>query len=406
MEAFIARQSILNRDLEVAYYELLFRDGIADFFCHTDACDASGQVMANSVLLFDVCQLTSGKMTFINFPRELLLEEKFTILPQNLFSIELLEDTRIDTAVIRACRDLKDKGYMLILDDFAEREGMNELIELADIIKIDVLATSQENQRKIINKYRKDGIFFLAEKVESRELFERSLYLGYEYFQGYFFHRPVLISQKDIPGYSHHYLTLMQVIGQANLDFSQIEKLIKSDISLSYKLLRYINSAFFGLGVEVKSIKHALAILGEREIRKWVCLLSMGNTAGDKPAELLVTSMLRARFCELLAPLIGLADKAQDFFLLGLFSMIDGVMDRPIDEAIREMPLTEEMKEALAGKSSSSWSDPLNLVISYETGDWQSFTEISSRLNCREEKIPEQYIAAVSWVDGNLATLT
>ncbi len=387
METFIARQPILNKKQQVVSYELLFRDGIVNFFCHPDSFEASSQVMSNSVLLFGLDRVTSGKRAFINIPKELLLEGDFAVLPKGFFAIELLEDITIDRAVLKACRDLKTKGYMLIIDDFVEQEGMDELIKLTNIIKIDVLATSPEAQSAIIAKYKQYKVSFLAEKVEDHEAFKQAISIGYEYFQGYFFKKPVLISQKDIPGYKRHYLKLMREISQKDINLAQLEELIKKDVSLPYKLLRYINSAFFGLRVEVKSIRHALVILGEKEIRKWVCLLCMGSMVENKPTELLVTSMLRARFCELLAPIIDMPDQSQDLFLLGLFSLIDGITNKPIGKIIQEIPLTREMKNVLCGKP-SPWTDPLMLIVAYELGDWEAVCRKFGQAQMQQKKDP------------------
>ncbi len=405
MQAYIARQPIMDRKQKVVAYELLFRNGVENYFSEMDGSKASSQVMANSMLLFGAEKITSGKKAFINVTRELLIDAKFLSLPSSLFSLEVLEDVAIDQQLLEACRNLKENGYQLIIDDFAEKEGIEDLVKIADIVKIDVLSTEYAQQQQIIAKYRDYGPSFLAEKVETWKDLNQAHAMGYEYFQGYFFQKPVVMSHKAVPGYKHHYLELMQEILRPDINLQNIEDLIKQDVSLSYKLLRYINSAFFGLRVEVKSIKHALVVLGEEEIKKWTCLLLMGLIAEDKPPELMVTSMMRARLCELLAGQIGMSHKSQDLFLLGLFSMMDAIVGRPLEEIIGELPLSKEIKDTLSGKD-SPLGGPLSLAIAYEAGDWQTFSEVSMEINCPGEDVSEQYMATISWVDERLSSVS
>ena len=193
------------------------------------------------------------------------------------------------------------------------------------------------------------GIKLLAEKVETKEEFDQAAEMGYTCFQGYFFSKPVIISGKDIPGFKLTYLQMLQEINSPEMDFRKIEDLIKREVSVSYKLLRYINSAFFGLRRKVESIRQALALLGERNIKKWISLIALSSMGEDKPMELAASSLIRAQFCESLAPKMGMRDREHDLFLMGLFSMIDAIIDRPMAEILDELSISEDIKVALSG---------------------------------------------------------
>ena len=308
MDVFVARQPIFDRRLNVYAYELLFRVGRENVFVDTDGDIATSSVITDSFLVIGLESLTRGRKAFINFTKNLLMDETATILPKDLLVIEILEDVMPSKGIITACKKLKDSGYVLALDDFVFEPKFTPLIKLADIIKVDFKLSGEEERRLLIQKFSSTKIKFLAEKVETQKEYEQAKEMGFSYFQGYFFSKPVIISSKDIPGNKINYLNILHEINLPEVDFNRIEGIVKHDVSVSYKLLRFINSAFFSFDAEVKSIKQALVLLGINEFRKWMSLIILKGMSEDKPKELLVISISRARFCELIAENVKLKE--------------------------------------------------------------------------------------------------
>ena len=245
MDIFIARQPIFDIRQNVFAYELLYRSGIKNLYAGINGDQASSEVIGSSFLLFGLENLTMGKKAFINFTRKLLEDEVATLLPKESIVVEVLENVEPDKQMLSACIKLKELGYQLALDDFAYDPRFEPFIDLVDIIKVDFLQTSPQDRAALVQRIGNKNIKFLAEKVETKEDFNQALQAGYSYFQGYFFSKPNIVSGKDITSFKLTYLQLLQEIGKPDLDFDELEETIKRDVALSYKLLRYINSAAF-----------------------------------------------------------------------------------------------------------------------------------------------------------------
>ena len=396
MEHFVARQPILGRKQLVYAYELLFRSGLNNFFDSTDGDEASTRVIANSFLLFGIENLTGGGRAFINFTREILVQGFAEVLPARWVVVEILENVEPDEQVINACRRLKDKGFLLALDDFVYEPKFKPLVEMADIIKVDFLISQGEERAQLAELCHKHGIKPLAEKVETIEDFQEALDLGYEYFQGYFFSKPVVVARKDVPGFKLHYLRILSAVNKPEMDFNEVTSLIESSVSISYKILKLINSAAFGLKQKVSSIQQALTLLGHDEIRKWSSLLTLSGMAEDKPPEMVVISLVRAKFCELMAPLLRKVDQRHDLFLMGLFSMIDAVVGRPMKEVLEEIPLADDVKNALL-LNKGPLRRVLDLAVAHEKADWAEVSALAANLRVTESELPELHIQALQW---------
>jgi EAL and modified HD-GYP domain-containing signal transduction protein len=399
MQTFIARQPILDLRQKTFGYELLFRSGATrNFMDGTDPDQVMTKVIADCATLLGVEHITGGKPAFINVTRDVLLREYVYMLPVGLTVVEILETVEPEADVVVACRKLKDAGYKLALDDFVSDERFRPLVELADIIKVDFLSTTPEDQSTIVKTFRHLGVKFLAEKVETHEIFKRAVELGYSYFQGYYFCKPTIMSNRDISGSQLHYLQILREMNRSDLDFRRIEEIIKQDMSLSYRLLRYVNSVAVGSRNEISSIGKALNILGEREIKKLVSLIALAKMGESKPEALVGQAVIRARFCELLAPHFGLPGMATDLFLLGMFSLTPAILDRELDEILLELPLRDEVKFALLGKK-NELREVFDFVEAYEAADWEGVTRQFG--NSTEEQFEEQmsgiYLKAVDW---------
>ncbi len=262
MQKFIARQPIFNAERIIYGYELLFRSSLTNFFDGSNP-EAASASAADNMFLFGVERLTQGHRAFLNCTRDFLVRDYATLLPKERVVIEVLETIKIDDEVIDACRRLKQAGYLLALDDFKETLELRPLIELADFIKVDILASSGEEQNRLAREHAKSAIRLVAEKVETYEDFQRTLGWGYSYFQGYFFSRPEILTRHDIPAYKLNYLRVLQAVNRSPMDMNDVSNRIKEEASLSYRLLRYLNSPAFFLASEVSSIPHALSLLGE-----------------------------------------------------------------------------------------------------------------------------------------------
>ncbi len=399
MDVFVARQPIFNQEKEVTAYELLFRSGLDNFYNpDTDGDTATLKVISNSFLLIGLDTLTGGKPAFINFTRSHLLSRSAFSLPKNMISIEILENIDPEEDVLEACRELKQSGYRIALDDFVFHERYIPFIELADIIKVDFMSLDRKQRAEIVKKCSNKDTIFLAEKVESLEDFNEGIELGYQYFQGYFFSKPVIITGKDIPSNKLNHMRILSEINRPEMEVQTVEDIIKHDIGLSYKLLRFINSAYFNISVEVNSIHHALVLLGIKEIKKWVSLMAISGMADDKPQELVSLSLVRAKFSESIAENIGYSSKSSDFFLAGLFSVVDALLDKPFDEILEELPLSVEIKNALKGEN-NIFFNVLQLSIKYEQADWETTLKITEEMKLDEKTLPELYFNALKWAN-------
>ncbi len=399
MERFLARQPIFDHRQRIFAYELLFRSGLDNFFDHPDGDQATSQVIANSFLLFGIDTVTGGTRAFINFTRRLLVEEYATALPREATVVEILETVEPESEVLRACRRLKERGYTLALDDFVYEPRFEPLVELADIVKVDFMASGPQERKEMARAFLPRGIKMLAEKVETREEFQEALDMGYGLFQGYFFSKPVIVARQDIPASKLTYLRMLAELNAPDSSFGRLSQLIEGDVGLSYRLLNYINSAAFGIRNPVNSIRQALTLLGLREIRKWSSLMLLGGMSAGQPDELMVTSAVRAKFAELLARRMGLEERADDLFLMGLFSLLDVFLGRPLAELLEGLALAEDAKQALVeeGGGGGPLGTIYRLVLAQEKGDWAELDRLCRELGVAPAAIPDLYTQAITW---------
>lgn len=398
MEAkYVARQAILDRRQEAIAYELLFRDGPENVFHGESIARATSRVIADSFLAIGLDSLTGGKPAFVNFSHESLVQGLPFLLPPKLLVVEVLESVEPDAAVIAACQGLKRAGYALALDDFEWSDAWQPLVELADIVKVDFLATRGERRRSLAAQLRPFGLRLLAEKVESRADFEDALAAGYELFQGYFFSRPIVQRVRDVQGFEHSYLRILQAVSSPTCDLKELEELVRRDVALTYKILRRANSASFGMTRRTISLRSALAMLGADEVRKWVALLVVAGVAKGCPSELVRVALIRARFCEAVAPCFGLASRATDLFLVGLFSKLEAMLQRPLAETLDEIGFPPDLAGVLRG-SDCALARPLLCAKAWERGNWNAIDELVESTPSRGDGLPEAYADALVWL--------
>lgn len=401
-EIFVARQPIFNRRMKVYGYELLFRgDGPDCSASISDADTATGHVMSASYLNIGIEELTAGKPAFINFTRELLVSGVPEILPSEQTVVEVLENIEPDLEVLEALDGLKKKGYKIALDDIVYLRDMDKVIDFADIIKIDFLATNSANRIRLVNHIRRvraNQTMLLAEKVEDHQIHNEALEQGFDLYQGYFFRKPEVLKGRRIPESKVAYLRLLQSVHDPSLDFAQMEEIIKSDIALTSKLLRYINVAAFPWSRRIASVHRALLLLGESQVKKWVSLVALANLAADKPRELAVMSSCRGKFLEELGRSVSNEHTDLEYFLLGALSTLEAMLDIPIEEALNQLPLAEGLHQALCGEQ-NFLRELLDLAIAYEKGDWKTVAKLSQTLDIEESILPILCEGAVVWSD-------
>lgn len=398
MERFIARQPIFDWQQNIFGYQLLFRDNLDNYFSGSDLDDASTNVIANSFLLFSIEEMTDNTKACLKVTHNTIKNGYITALPPQAVIIDILQPLIPDPELTDACHKLKAAGYTLALDDFIFDTSIEPLLKSIDIVKIDVLNTSIADCQDYADILAPRGIKLQAMKVGSYENFHQLQNIGFDYFQGYFFSKPTVLSRKDIPANKLKYLQILKLVNVQEIDYEELADTIQGEMSVAYKILKLINSAAFGLPKPVHSIKQALVLLGADELKKWASLISLTAMTSDKPDQLVINSLARGKSCELLAPHVGMISRAPDLFLMGLFSMLDGIIDRPLKDVLSDIPFEEDLKEALLGKPGHA-RKVLDLVLAQEMGLWRVLSYISDSLRLQENTLQDIYIEAIQWAE-------
>jgi c-di-GMP phosphodiesterase len=379
-QVFIARQPIFDQQLEVAAYELLFRGANQNVAIVSDNDEATSTVVINAFTELGLETVVGDRRAWINVSREFLIRGLARALPRSLVALELLEDQKCDDALITSLAEHRAHGYTIALDDFVWDDARVRLLDHVDIVKVDLLGRTPESIAEDVERLRRYDLTLVAEKVETREEYEHCVALGFDLFQGYFFCKPEKMEARGVAPSRLSILQLVAALQDPRIEFSTLERLVSRDVALSFRLLRYINSAFFGLRREVASIGRALTLLGIDNVKRWATL-SVFAGIDEKPRELIETALVRARFCEL----AGEGNRDQ-LFTLGLFSVVDALMDAPIEEVVNSIPFPEEMRDALIARKGPK-GKLLETAIRYERGDFAPPLD----------HFGEAYIEAMGW---------
>lgn len=396
MDVFLARQPIFDSEQRVSAYEILYRSGLVNNFDGIDGDEASREVIFNTFQTFGVENLTNAKPVFINFTESLINDETATLFSKDLLVVEILEDVLPSEQVIENSKSLKEMGYKIALDDFIYKPEYEELIELADIVKIDFLLSDKEEIKRLSRDLKKRNIELLAEKVETREDFEYAKKLGFSLFQGFFFSKPEIVISKKIQPIKATCLQLVSKVNEKEIDFGKIANIVSMDLSLTYNLLKLVNSAAFGFRYRIKSVKHAVVALGEREIKKWIYLVVVNTIGEDEPDELTRLSLIRARFAELIAINTRYKKQSEEMFLLGLFSLLDVILRRPISEVLDEVKASNVIKAALID-GNGEIGIIYKMIIAYEKAEWDEVLLYAESLDIDCYLIVKAYMDALLW---------
>jgi len=394
----MVRQPVFDPDMKVFAYEIFFRSGVERFIHDHRGDEATSSLITNSFFNTGINNIAGNNRVFINFSRKILLARYAYVLPKEKLIVEINDNIGLDHNLIDSIKGLKNEGYTIALARFDLKTLNDPLIDLADIVKLDFQSASPIKQQFIARRLMPRGVKLVAYNVRSYDDYHAAKEKGYSFFQGNFFCKPTVLEGASIPESKLSKLRLLHEVSQADLDFQKATDIIKYDVALSYKLLRYINSAYFGLQHEVTNIKQALLILGQKNLRKWASLMAVATLGDDKPSELLVTALVRARFCELLTENLNLEQRGDDLFLMGMLSMIDALLDISMEDALEEVSLAADLKEALLGHPGQLRSI-LDLVMSYESGDWDGFEENCLELEIEADTIPEMHQEAINMAE-------
>ena len=401
VKVFIARQPILGLNRRVYGYELLYRSSQRNAFDGTEASRATTEVIANGLMTIGLSKLVGNGYAFINFDRDLLLGEVPMMLPARTVIVEILETVEMDDAVVDRCRELKKLGFQLALDDVSDPATVKSLAPLADIIKVDFRQTHAGQQGQIASAFSRSQTRLVAEKVETHEEFERARRLGYSYFQGYFFQRPAIVTANRVSSQKSTYLQVLAELARRELDYVRLELLFKHDPPMTYRLLRYLNSAVFSWSSPIHSVRQGLSLLGDEELRRWLGLLGLASLAEGRPGALIVSAVIRGRFCEVLSSHAQLNSRSAELFLMGLLSLFDIVLQTPMEDVLAGLGLSTDVREALmgAGDDSSRLCRVYLLVLAWEHAEWDRVMELSRSLDLDANVVADVYAEAVEWSD-------
>ncbi|KGJ90845.1 EAL and HDOD domain-containing protein [Colwellia psychrerythraea] len=399
MNFYAARQPILDKNKKLFAYELLFRDSIDNVFPDIDGDEATSKMIEASQFNMGISEFTGNKPAFINFTLQTLKQGYPEMLEPDEVVVEILETIKPGKQLLAFCKDLHEKGYTLALDDYEHQSVWAHFYPYIKIIKIDIQLSGLDEIREVL-RATKDypHIKMLAEKVETYEEYDQMFQLGFDYFQGYFFAQPEMIKTKNLSPSQIAMAELLYETSKTELDLNSITHVFERDVSLSYKLLRYANSAIFKRRNEISTIKQALVILGSGELKRFIGLMFAITANPNKPSELINLAMTRAKFCELVSEDIRSQLDTSIAFLTGLLSMIDAILDEDMASVLEKLPLSEDIKQPLLTKK-GVMAALIKLVEFIEQAQWDKTTLVMEKLKLDKDKVVEHYNQAVTWAD-------
>ena len=397
MEIFLARQAIYDLNYECVAYELLYRSSSENKFSFDVGEDEATMKLISNSITMGFNELTDDKIAFINFSNHLLFKEYPSILPNEKTVIEILETVEASKEITDSLLRLRKKGYKFALDDVVDSTEFWAFGNLIDIYKIDFRATNKKIRKKLaleIKSFNESAVL-LAEKIETEEELIEAKEIGCTFFQGYYFSKPIMIKGKDIPIRNTTCFIILAELLAKDFNIDRIEAIIKSDLSISYKIMKMLNSAQFGFVQKITSIRHAIMLIGKEELSKWLTIIAMSEMESGNDEEITKTLIIRARFCELIAKKIGF-DKSPQCFLVGLFSNLDEYMQRDMRDIVEEIPVEEEVRDALIGKENKLYII-LKLVQAYEQVDNYDILKYSLELDIEKGELVKLYMESINW---------
>lgn len=394
---YVARQPIVDRRNRVHGYELLFRAGPEERFRGNG--ELATRTMLDNTVMFGLDRLTGGLPAFVNCTRESLAEDLVSVLPASMTVLEILENVEPSPSLFEACRSLKSAGFRIALDDFEWRPGIEPLVRIADYIKVDFRLTNPAGRARLLEKLRSSAVALIAEKVENEAEYRQACGEGFALFQGFFFCRPVLIENGKVPENRMLHLRMLKILRDDSFELCKLTELVKQDASLTYRLLRLVNSPMCAVRQEVRSIGSALLAVGEDTFRKLATLAITSEMSRGSSEELLRLSFVRGRFCELVGEMCG--RDASEQYMLGMLSLLDAMLRMPMPQLIPHLPMRPEIHDALLGKHNHE-SILLEWLAAHEQCDWHRCDAMATQIGLNENVLAPAYAEAIAWAEDAL----
>ncbi len=401
MNVYMARQPIFDLDNNVYAYELLYRsNGVKNEYTGISGDESTADVFRNAFFGMDVKNVIGNARAFINFTENLLLRGIPKMISPEILVVEVLENQLTSPALLDAVADLRDRGYMIALDDFEYSGAYNDLFRLGDLVKIDFrVSTKSIEETAYVCRY--SNKIMLAEKIETREEFEYAKKLGCTFMQGYYFAKPAIMSGISSHPLPVNLLEVMRLLSDPETEVSAVADILERDSAMTQRVLRLINSVYFGVANKVSSISQAILVLGLDCLREWVYLMGMQKVMGNDNLELSRLSLLHAKFCRKVAMLIPeAADDCESFYLMGLLSMIVYIDDRALPQTLDEFPLSDDIKSGIMRRG-GLFSDVFELALAYTSGDWEKVDEIAAEYGINSERLSEIFVECTKEVESS-----
>ncbi|HEY9227387.1 MAG TPA: HDOD domain-containing protein [Gemmatimonadaceae bacterium] len=401
---FVARQPIFELGRGLYGYELLYRRNAS--IDHADGDSAgymSAEVIVHALLGIGLRSIAGGGRAFVNFSRTQLLDRSWELFDRDSVVIELLESVQCDSETTTACRALVDAGYVLALDDYVYADESLPLLELASIAKVDILGKTPEQIETMAKRLQPTGVRLLAERVETATVRDVCADLGYELFQGYLFSRPETLSKKDVSAGQLAIMRLLNLLQDPHTKDTALDAAFQNDLALAYKLLRIVNAASVG-GSGIKSIPHAVRLIGREALHRWLSVILVASLGqkGDVSHELALTAITRARMCELVVTESRRTNEAGSAFIVGLLSLLDVLLEIPMDKVLTRLELSDDVRGALLERG-GPLAQPLQLVEAYEKAHWDAAQSIAVEGKLPSETLPDLYVDALKWAMERIA---
>jgi len=396
MDIYMARQPILDLEKNVYGYELLYRSKelIMD---ENDGDIATLNVINNTIMTIGFEEVIDKGLAFLNFTSDLIKKDVPLVFNNKSIIIEILEDVEPEDSLMIKINELKEKGYVFAIDDYDSSYRYDAFLALVDIVKVDFIKTNKYEREDITRKLKKRNLTLLAEKIETNEEFIEAKRLGYDLFQGFFFQKPQILKNREIKALNTNHIQAINELAKAEPDYNELTEIIKRDVAMTYKFLKLVNSVAFYSRSKIESLNDALVRLGFREINKYVFLLMFKHLAVGSPDVLISNALIRAKFSEGLAKKSRFRKKYDDFFLLGMFSMIDVILSIPKEEALRDIPISGELKRALIGMENNEYSEMMDLIINHERGNFEFVNGILNDFDISIGTMNNEYFNAIQW---------
>lgn len=398
MDVFVARQPIFDKKLNIFGYELLYRHNSDNFFAGIDDDIATSELIKNAFMVMEFKELIQGKRAFINVSKKFIESEIPLLLPEQNIVIEIIERGETTQTTIDACKKLKSLGYIIALDDFVLNENSINLIPIADIIKIEFTSISSKIQHNLIKKF-KSKVKFLAEKIETREQYKQAAEMGYEYFQGYFFSKPTMISAKEIVTLNTNIFCIIDELNKPEPNYDIIQDIVERDLGLAYKLLKLVNTVQIEAKTYIKSIRQALSYLGINKIYHWISIIMLKDMENTENAELIKVSLIRGKLMELIAAELDIFEQNSEYFFTGIFSYIDVLLNKEMELVLENLPIASDAKRALLGEDNDQ-RRLLDIVINFEIANWDEIQDQDCLRKIGVKRFMDLYIIALMWANN------